>query len=622
MDAVPLDYGRPRRRVPRAVVLVALATLVAWGAWRFAAPGSRYLSLAYHARQARQAFRACQQVPLPPDMVLYADRGSTPRLAPADVHRIGHAGWMPPPPDIPPRVAKPPAAWLNLGRHVRAAASLDRRSGTFTASAAAGLPEVMLQPDEAVLFVGNPQGPPADPNALQQIVTLTATPHELRWTFSAQQHLASTKKPGELSFTHPNTHALRIRIVRRDPTDRLEWMAAKLEAPSVLVAPYRLNDHTGQLTITLSRFAFEADATDGWVTASALSPPQPVWYLGSPDVSFVRVAPAWEEVKLRPGLQPHALAFDPATHHLIGIALVRAKRTRVEAWRVKGEGAPVLLAAAQLNRPSDYVQGLVSADARRFAAVMFDQARVFDVTSGRLLAICDLPPRRPWDLPHVGLSEDGRLLVGLAADGDTMSWWDVDRGREIAGMRIDGERISAAHQATVQVIGQRTFAFTRPHRSTDLTVIDTPWAMPRSIAGHRPFYAHTVSPCGRWIAGNGVVDQQIRTAGMTIYDWQSGATLLGCSEIGEHVRAAVWSADGRRVAAHSGHHVFVYDLPSRSMMRARKPRLSISKQPLALSPDGSRLAIASEESSSVYCVSLPPRPILKAPTPSSTRNPS
>ncbi len=620
MQVAPLEYGRPRRRLSRVWVALALVVLASWGAWKFAQPSWRHVSLAYHVRQARQSFRDCQQVQLAGDVALYADRGSTPRLTPAEIGRSGHGGWTPPPPDVPPRVAKPPATWLDLARHVRAAASLDRTIGTFTASAAAGVPEAMTQRDEAVLFVGNPQGPPADPNAPQTIFTLTATPHELRWTISAHQHLGSTKKPGELSFTHPKHRLLRIGIVRRRAGDRIEWLAAKLEAPGALVAPYRINGQPGQLTMTLGQFGVDVDATDGWVSTSPANPPNPVWYLGSPDVSFVRVTPAWEEVKLRADLQPHALAYEPATQDVVAIALVRSNRTHVEAWRIAGGDEPTLLAAAQLNHSSDYVKGLITVDAKRFAAVMFDQAQVFDMASGLRVATCALPPRARYDLPHVGLNEDGGLLAALSGTGKTLCWWNVNHEREIAGMTIAaGERVSAAHQASVQVIGQQTFVFTKPSGPPALTIVDNPSAMPRAGEGHRPFHSQTVSPGGRWIAASGHDPQQTLDVGLTIYDWQNGETILACGEIGEYIRAPIWSGDGRRVAAASSHHIFVYDLPSRSMLRVRKPRLRGGKECMAMSADGSRLSMTAKEGHSVYHLALPVTP---AATTSSTRNPS
>src|SRR5688500_4404458 len=111
MDAAPLDYARPRRRISRRWVLTALAAVVALSAYRYGETAWRRVSLAYHVREARAAFAACQQFSLPDGVVLYADRGATPRLRPGDVMQFGTGGWRPPAPDVPPHVAKPPSVW-------------------------------------------------------------------------------------------------------------------------------------------------------------------------------------------------------------------------------------------------------------------------------------------------------------------------------------------------------------------------------------------------------------------------------------------------------------------------------------------------------------------------------
>jgi hypothetical protein len=218
------------------------------------------------------------------------------------------------------------------------------------------------------------------------------------------------------------------------------------------------------------------------------------------------------------------------------------------------------------------------------------------------------------------VSVHGRHLVAVSVDGRNALWWDLlDGPRQIGGLSSDATGARHDRYVSVQSAGGRTLFVARKYKGREIEIAEGVGGRPKRLATLDYHGDAALSPSGNLLAVGGWYDHDSpRGIGIMIHDLDRYAPVIECVEVGESCRGGpAWSADERRVAFNSVHHVFVLDLPSRTLVRARKGKTFTGggHVRLALSADGSRLALAGEDGSRVWLLALPP-------TTSSTRSPS
>jgi WD40 repeat protein len=219
------------------------------------------------------------------------------------------------------------------------------------------------------------------------------------------------------------------------------------------------------------------------------------------------------------------------------------------------------------------------------------EIKLWDVATGRQLP---LGLAEPTDkVIHLAVSPDGRRLAAACGD-QGIRLWDLTTGQQSTLPRQAQERHV---YVGFSPDGKRLVAASMPDRDAPelecLTARIWDLAGPRVVATleklwyFRPKFEF--SPDGKLLAFAATLRGRVQ-----VFDASTGREAFTCKYLDGHVRHAVFSPDGTRLAACGERGVQFWDMATHEGVAAW-PIVSNACEFLAYSPDGKRLAVATIE---------------------------
>lgn len=260
-------------------------------------------------------------------------------------------------------------------------------------------------------------------------------------------------------------------------------------------------------------------------------------------------------------------------------------RATVAVAALAGLGCALAVAPARAQAPqvalkavSPVIVSVIAGNGSVAAAVSADhQLRTWDVRAARLLQALDVAGR---DVALTAMSDDGRLLL-MADYRDAVTVWNPATGHVEFEERLDRYLTAAAFSRDGRLLA---VAPGSPVRVYD-------------IAAHRVLYElERTTGCTNIVFSRD--NARIATTdgdGVRIYDARTGALVSNNTEFLAVPLAVDFTADGKHVVAGGGDNVVLLIDAATGKTVARMPRTAEAIFQLAVSPDGRRLAVVTQQ---------------------------